>query len=278
MVQLASFSLKQQMRYGLSALVNYTWAHTQDTGQISASGETFYGTDIILDPQNIKGAYANPAINMTREGGNSDIDMRHRFVASAVYFAQPHFENRFVQTISKGWSLSGTITEQTGFPITAFMANAAPSGVYLTSNGTRAVAAPMDGGATGGGNNTANAPATAFGRAPQITRNGFKGPGLNNVDMRISRDFPIRERYRFEILAEAFNVANHRNNLGVATLAYAFVAPSTNSTACPLSHTNSCIVPYTSFTSTTTPFLTPNSTSSTLYGPRQMQFAVKLFF
>ena len=274
----ASFSLKQQMHFGFSALVNYTWAHTQDTGQISGSGGTFYGTDIILDPQNIKERYANPAINMTREGGNSDIDMRHRFVGSALYFSQAHFENRFAQHLAEGWNLSGTVTEQTGFPITAFMANAAPTGVYFTANGTSAVAAPMDGGATGGGDNTANAPATAYGRAPQITRNGYKGPGLNNVDMRISRDFPVRERFRFQILAEAFNVANHRNNLAVATLAYAFVAPSASSAACPVSHTNTCIVPYTSYTSTTTPFLTPNSTSSTLYGPRQMQFAAKLFF
>ena len=97
--------------------------------------------------------------------------------------------------------------------------------------------------------------------------------------MRISRDFAITERYRFQILGEGFNIANHRNNLSVANLAYAFVAPSATSAACPAaSHTNTCVVPYTSYTSTTTPFGTPNSTSSTLYGPRQLQFAVKLFF
>jgi hypothetical protein len=275
----ASFSLKQQMKYGFQALVNYTWSHTQDTGQISGSGGTFFGTDIILDPQNVGEHYASSSINMTREAANSDIDMRHRFVASALYFSKTNLHNRFAQRLANGWNVSGTVTEQTGFPITAFMANSVPSGIYTTGAGTTAIAAPMDGAATGGGDNTANAPASAFGRAPQVSRNAYKGPGLNNVDMRISRDFAIAERYRFQLLGEAFNIANHRNNLSVANLAYAFVAPSATSAACPAaSHTATCIVPYTSFTSTTTPVGTPNSTSSTLYGPRQLQFAVKLFF
>jgi len=41
---------------------------------------------------------------------------------------------------------------------------------------------------------------------------------------------------------------------------------------------NTCIAPYTATTTTTTPFGTINSTSSILYGARQLQFAAKLFF
>jgi hypothetical protein len=274
-----SVNVKQQMKYGFSALVNYTWAHTEDAGQVSGAAGTFYSTDVILDPQNVKGHYSNPAINMTREYGNSDIDLRHRFVASAVYFAKPHFSNALVQYLTYGWNLSGTVTEQTGFPVSAMMSNTPPTGVYTTGAGTQAAAAPMDGGATGAADNTANSPASAFGRAPFVTRNGYKGPGLNNLDMRVGRTFALHERYSLELLAEAFNIANHRNNLAVATTAYSFVAPSSATVTCPASaHANTCIAPYTATTTTTTPFLAPTSTSSTLYGPRQLQFALKLQF
>ncbi len=106
--------------------------------------------------------------------------------------------------------------------------------------------------------------------------------------MRVSRDFNIEHGMRFQILMEAFNLANHRNGLAVATVGYSFVNPSTAATnaglACPAAqHANSCIIPYQSNNTgtspstltTTTPFGTINSTSGTLYGPRQLQFSTR---
>jgi hypothetical protein len=94
----------------------------------------------------------------------------------------------------------------------------------------------------------------------------------------------IMEKYRFQVLVEAFNLINHRNGLQIASVAYAYVAPGTPpasgfNNVCPVgSHVNTCIAPYTATTSTTTPFGVINSTSSVLYGARQLQFAAKLFF
>ena len=138
-------------------------------------------------------------------------------------------------------------------------------------------AAGQDGAATGGADNTSNSPGSAYGRAPQVARNGFSGPGVHNIDARISREFPITEKYRLQFLVEAFNVANHRNGLGVATTAFAYTTPG--AATCPTgTHVNTCIAPYTATTTTTTPFGVINSTSGTLYGPRQIQVAAKLFF
>jgi hypothetical protein len=86
----ASFSLKQQMKYGFQALVNYTWSHTQDTGQISGSGGTFFGTDIILDPQNVREHYASSSINMTREAAK----LGYRYAPSFRRFGTLFFENK----------------------------------------------------------------------------------------------------------------------------------------------------------------------------------------
>ena len=277
-------TVKQQMYWGFSGLFNYTWAHTEDLGQISGTGGGFFGTDVILDPFNPREHYGSN-INMTREQGRSDIDMRGRFVGSLVYTTKYHFANRFVSYGANGWELSGTATEQSGFPITALMSSNPGAGLYTTAAGTTATAAGFDGSATGAADNTNNAPSSAYGRAPFVPRNGFKGPGVHNIDLRISRDFPLFKQYRFEILAEAFNIENHRNGLAVATTAYAFTSPAVTPTTpngaatCPTaSHTNTCIAPYAATTSTTTPFGTINSTSSVLYGARQMQFAAKLFF
>ncbi|MDP9050134.1 MAG: TonB-dependent receptor, partial [Acidobacteriota bacterium] len=283
-----SGTVNQRLKYGFSALANFTWAHTLDGGQIAGSGGTFYGTDIILDPYNRRNAYpANSGINMSRETSNSDIDMRTRFVGSLVYNSKVDSGMFLVRTALTGWTLAGSLTAQDGFPITAFMSNN-PSACSACGN---PALAPRDGGATGGGDNTSNAPGSSFGRNPADKRNGFKGPGVHNMDVRISRDFNIEHGMRIQILAEAFNLANHRNGLGVATLAYSFVNPSTATTnaglACPTSlHANSCIIPYQSNNTgtssatltTTTPFGTINSTSGSLFGPRQLQFAAKLFF
>jgi hypothetical protein len=272
-----SVGVKQQTKWGVQGFLNYTWAHTQDEGQVSAAtGGTFFGTDVIMDPYNIKERYANPNINMTREAASSDIDMRERFVASLVYTSKFDFENRYARVAATGWVLSGTATEQTGFPVTAQMAsNVPPSGVYTPAGGGTATAAPQDGAATGAGDNTSNAPASTYGRAPNYKRNGFPGPGVRNIDIRLGRDFSIPYGMKFEVFAEAFNILNKRQGLGVTTSAEQFVAPSLTSTTCPSGgHTNTCIAPY-----VTTPlFGQINNTSSALYGPRQMQFVVKLFF
>jgi hypothetical protein len=275
-------TVKKQMSYGFSALFNYTWAHTEDAGQsaggasgANSSGGAFFGTDVILDPFNRKELYSNPAINMRREQARSDLDMRSRFVASIVWQPSLKSGDTWARYAANGWTLAGTATEQTGFPVTAFMSNNPGSGVYINAAGAKATAAGFDGSATGGANNTFNSPGSAFGRAPQVARNGFPGPGVHNIDLRVSRDINIHENIRFQLMGEAFNIVNHRNGLAVATNAFSFVAPGATTANCPASgHTNTCIAPFVS----TTPFGTINSTTGTLYGARQLQVGAKLFF
>ena len=115
-------SVKQQVYHGLEALLNYTWAHTTDAGQTSGgvsgpntSGGTFFGTDVILDPFNRKEIYSNPAINMYREQGRSDLDMRGRLVGSLVYTSSFNLANRYEALAANGWTLAGTLTAQTAF-------------------------------------------------------------------------------------------------------------------------------------------------------------------
>lgn len=252
---------RQPMSHGLELLLNYTFSKATDFGQVGGQFGTFYGSNFPIDPYNIKG-----------EHGLSDLNQTHRFVGSFVYAPQMfhNLSNGTARYALDGWSISGITTDASGFPITAFMSANASGGV--------------DGGLTGGTMSSSSGAANP-GRAPQVGRNAFKGPGFNDLDMRISRTFPIREKVSFQFLAEAFNLLNHPNVLSVATTGYLFVGPgkSGGGVACPTvagsgeSNFNGCIVPNVApFTST--PLGTPTSTSGVLYTERQLQFSGKIFF
>ncbi len=237
-----AFTIRKPFSHGLELLANYTWAHNIDGGQVPGQFGTFNGTDTILDPYNLK----NPG--SLGEYARSDLDMRGRFVGSAVL--SPHFNigNRYESYAANGWTVSAIATEQDGLPLTAGMSAVAAGGI--------------EGGATGGA--VGNSPSPATGRAPQFKRNAFPSNGIRNVDARMSRDVNFTERIKMQFFVEMFNVANRRQITGYNTTAYQYGGTING---------NISITPFTS-----TPFGTPSSTSSVLFGPRQMQFTAKLFF
>lgn len=247
------FTFRKPFAHGLEVVTNYTYAHSNDGGQVSGVNGTFNGTDTPLDPLNLKAEY-----------GRSDLDMHERFVGSLVYGPDlSHVPGSALRYAVNGWTISGSATEQTGFPVTAFMANS-PSG------------AP-DGGVTGGELSLFNSP--TGGRAPQVARNAFPGPGLRDVDARIARDFVLHEKIKLQVFGEAFNLFNQDNRLSVNTTAFSYSAitappPTGPQPVCSSAvHTNACIYPY-----PTQPFGATNGTSSLLYGARQLQMSAKLFF
>ena len=231
-------SIRKPFSHQVEGLVNFTWAKTIDGSQVSGQFGTFNGTNAILDPFNLK----NPGT--LSEYARSDLDMRGRFVASLVWQPTLGLPNRYLSYAVNGWSLAGTATEQTGLPVTAMMSSSAvPNGI--------------EGGVTGGA--VGNSPSPTAGRAPQFRRNAFPGPSVRNIDMRAGKKFPIHEGINFQISAEAFNLVNRRQIMSVNTSAFQY--------------SGTTIIPFTS-----TPFGSPSSTSSTLYGPRQVQFSARLNF
>jgi len=103
-------------------------------------------------------------------------------------------------------------------------------------------------------------------------RNGFTGPGIHNLDSRISRSFPVHEGMAIEVAAEAFNVLNHRNVLSVNNSYVNYTAPSTATAP------TSCTIPGSGCFALNPSFGTPTSTSNILYGPRQIQLLGRFVF
>ncbi len=258
-------SVRKPLSYGIEVLANYTWAKTMDSGQASGTNGTFNGTDAPLIPF-AQGHRQGRGAEYSR----SDLDQRGRFVGSIVATSKLPIANRFAAYAANGWQVSGTLTAQTGFPVTAFFQNT----ITLTPSALLPTTINGDGGITG-----AVVTSGTGTRVPDqvARRNSFKGPGVHNVDARISRQFHLpREGMYFEVAAEAFNVANHRNILAVNNAAYSFISPGASSAgvSCPASSQGAgCIIPYTA-----TPFGSPASTSNTLYGPRQLQLLGKFYF
>ena len=108
-----------------------------------------------------------------------------------------------------GYALSSIVTVATGQPVTG----------TISGNAAGAIA----GGPTGGAVN--NSGTATGGRSPGLPRNLYTGPGLGDVDFRISRDFRFTERVKLSLLGEAFNLFNHTNFFTVNTTQYTYTGP-----------------------------------------------------
>jgi len=181
--------------------------------------------------------------------------------------------NRYEKYAIDGWRLSGTYTAQTGEPVDPTASISSLSAYAPPQKG--ASYALTDGGPS-------NAVQTLYGPATRVPnfvagRNSFKGPGIHQLDISVSRDFPITERYHFEISAQAFNVVNHREIFAVSSTYLSYTKPGSGT--CPstaaLTNTLGCLGP---LAASASQFMSPTSTSGTIYGARQFQLAGRLIF
>jgi len=240
-------TLHKPVSHDLELLFNYTYSKALDDGQTAGTNGTFFGTDGVLDPYDLK-----------RDYSYSDLDQRHRFVGSVVW--QPTYAKDFSSAVGRqllnGWSLSTIVTAATGQPYTAMI------GTSVLGAGV-----PGDGGMTGAEVSTF-ASATG-GRVSWLGRNSFNLPNFTNVDFRMGRGFTFGERFRLNFTVDAFNLFNGTIVSGVNTTAYTYAAAG-SAGACA-AHANPCLIPSSSFGSWTT-------TSGALYGARQLQFGARFEF
>jgi len=200
-----SLIFRQRLSRGLTMMANYTWSHTLDVSTDSNGGGT------PMNPYWWKADY-----------GNSNWDIRHRFVATFVYDI-PFF--RVSNPVAKGmfthWQGNGIVTLQTGIPFNVSTAtdtaNTGSSGTYRPD----LVHAPSDDCGRGHLVGCIDAsdftvqdlyPVTpanfAYGNEG---RNLLHGPGAETVNFSLFKNFPIKERLRFQFRFETFALFNHTN-------------------------------------------------------------------
>jgi len=158
----------------------------------------------------------------------SSWDMKHNFVATYNY-ALP-FDRFFGRNrLTDGWTLSGTTRLSTGLPVTLFddsdnsllgtLGNGVnnqlldtpqekPGPLEINTN-------PRNGKPEF--NTSLFAPET-LGQLGSAARRSFYGPGIENFDMQISKSVRLNESRSLDIRVEAFNVFNHAQFYGPASV------------------------------------------------------------
>jgi len=216
----------------LALLAVYTWAKSLDdksaAAGVGSNGGGFSGHMNDLNP--------------SLDYGRSDFDVDHRLVTSLVYQLPFGRGKRFGGGMNKaadlalgGWQVTTIASFQRGFPFSVVcnnnllvmfsfdnrcnqIGNADPSGFHKDLNhwfNNMISSGPAPNGQNAPGSCVAaNLSGVAFcqplnGQFGNTGRNIFRGPGINNFDMGIGKDFKFTERVSFQFRTEAFNVFNH---------------------------------------------------------------------
>lgn len=182
------------------------------------------------------------------ERSDNSFDIRQTFSANAVYSVpfgkgQRYLSKGFGGAVLGGWTMAGSWNAHTGLPVNVlvdrsneiYYSNSAvqyyspssdlPGDAYATVNapyGLENVGAFRPNLVTGvspylkdqNGLTWLNPAAFSMplpGTFGDLGRNTLRGPGFTQVDLQLSRRFPLNEHQAFEMKVEAFNLFNHAN-------------------------------------------------------------------
>ena len=175
-----NFTLTRRYSAGLDLFATYTWSHAIDDAPEQNNIDS--GTNIFpADPTNRR-----------RDRGNSLSDRRHALNLSAVMRPRLAGGNALLRGLANNNQFAVLLT--------------AMSGDVFNVGSNRNL------------NNDPTIP-NALQRPLFIGRNTYRGPATKQLDLRYSRYFPIRERWRPEFFAEFTNLFNSVNVTGVNTIA-----------------------------------------------------------
>jgi hypothetical protein len=190
-------SIEHRFSRSYAILANYTWSKCLGIAPV-----TSLGGGVIQDPNNVRGDY-----------GPCSYDSPHLFNASFVYVSQSGHSGLLSHLLSH-WNFAPLVRYQSGLPVNPVSGK--------------------DNSLTGVGNDRPNVVSTvAYTDAPHALlyqylnpnlfvpniagkygnagHNSLRGPGYVDVDMAVTREIRLRERFALHIRAEAFNLLNHPN-------------------------------------------------------------------
>jgi hypothetical protein len=212
--------LEKRYTHGLQYEAAYTWAHALDTASSASLGSVNNG-----DFQDQRFPQSNY--------GNSDFDVRQRFVFNYIYDLPFGRGRKFasdasgvINQILGNWQMAGVLSVATGNYYTATDINDISGGDCGGTVGYYCSRPAV----VGNPNAKPCVPGTLFntcafaddGTIPGIIplgthgsagRNIIEGPGYKTWDTSLVKQFPINEQKHLEFRAEFFNVLNHVNYL-----------------------------------------------------------------
>ncbi len=253
-------SFQRRFHRGLTVTANYVYSHAiDDAVDLSLEGQQGYGN---ADPFNLK----------RFETGNSDLDLRHRFVAAATYVLP--FGKDFTgakKLAFGGWQTSGIFVWNSGTPFsitdnyTGF-GNSVYNGIGGGPTRPDIIANPSV--PNPGLSEWFNRDAfeiPLLGTIGTDPRNNLFGPQFKSFAFSVIKDFILTERFTLQFRTEFFNLTN--------TPSY-FVPNNQND----FPTTNETPTAQQIASGTVCPCFGQILVTSPNYTPRRIQFALKLLF
>jgi len=196
-------NLTKRMSHGLAVQAAYTYSHAID----NASDP--------LVPSITNQAFPRNSLNLAPERGNSDFDVRHRLVLNYTWNlpmgnGANHWNQGTAGWLLANWGVSGITVFSSGLPYDLF------TNVDTEHTGQAArpfynpgaTPTPSSNPGTQTGPSLAYFSDPAFGSPGNIGRNVFRGPGIDNTDMVISKRFGIHEKVNLDLRFEFYNLFN----------------------------------------------------------------------
>ncbi|HET7347340.1 MAG TPA: carboxypeptidase regulatory-like domain-containing protein, partial [Acidobacteriaceae bacterium] len=210
---------------------NYTWSKNLDDGSAwntSVSGNTPAYVEFPLNPKLDWGPSATDVRQQATVNGSWEVPFgpNHRWLSHPV---------RLARIGAAGWTLSGIVTAQTGFPFSPQLGYN-PTGNGDTRNPVRPDWNPAFHGRLYPRTATEYFDPRAFlppaaGTYGNVRRDSLTGPGLSQVDVSVLKDTAIREGVRLQLRAEFFNLLNHTNFLTPNEVVYTSATSGISPTA-----------------------------------------------
>ncbi|HTH53418.1 MAG TPA: carboxypeptidase regulatory-like domain-containing protein [Edaphobacter sp.] len=209
--QAAQLTYEHQISHGLSLLGNYTFSKCMSDQKTQAKATSNYRAQWL------------PGFGIAGDNGLCDVDATHVVHLSGTYALPIGHQraylantNSFVDAIIGGWSANFIYSYQSGQPFTIGCPIATTSGFGCNANvipGADIYAGPHNRKQWLNPDAFANpAKATAIGQTDYSVLGGSpqqaRGPGFNNVDSSIFKDFNVKDAMRVQFRAEAFNTLN----------------------------------------------------------------------
>jgi len=186
----------------------YTWSHTLDNQSEPLAGD-FFNLDFTRATPGtgrpVQAAFSRQ-FDSRADRGNSDFDQRHNLVLYSMWDLPGRLRE---------WKVAGIAAVRSGFPYTVF-ASEPGAEVILNNRADLMRPAAVDRPAAGGRQllDAASFSPPAAGTLGNTGRNAFRGPGMFNIDVSLSRRFRLPfagERVSVTFRADAFNLLNHAN-------------------------------------------------------------------
>jgi hypothetical protein len=205
-------AVTKRLSKGLLMNANYTWSHC--IGDLSIGDSTGNAGNGLAIPNDRR--YDRSNCQSNEIGGVFSSDRRQIFNLTAVY-QTPKLSNAWGNRLLSDWKVAGIYRAMSAYWVTPLIAT------DVALNADAAIGAPGVGTerpvqiladplcANPSPTCWINPKAFALpapGTLSPLGRNNIPGPDFFNIDMEVSRVFPIREKQTLEFRVDAFNVTN----------------------------------------------------------------------